>query len=610
MSNSDLLSTQNVPLGGEAVLLQLMSDFMKENPAIIFIYVLYIVVVCLQDIVMPHFSGKIVDAITKKKPLLKPFIIIIVIVVAIQILNTITEWHDMTLFPNMQAFLRTHLLDKIFDTYRENYTEIDVATILSKLTKIPYSLFGFLDQVRYYILPQFIVYIIAIVYLIIYDVQIGIALLFIVSIIIATIAFAPKICEKAAWAAEHFTNTIANEIDDIFNNLVSVYSYDQESFEKSRLDEIHKKYEEMSKSTIRCTFNIKVILFPLIILFLTFFMYRCYGLVKRNQLETGKFVSLFLMTFYVTSNMWGLIAQIREVIPRWGRIKENISIFEEARVEKEYIENTSKSYKKINKDGLYINNISYRYNTDSAWVIQNLTMHINKNERICLVGRIGSGKTTFLKLIMGYKNPQRGFIYLDGIPYSEIPVTELRKKIGYVHQYPILFNRTIYDNIVYGLNQEKPVTREAIYKMMHEFGISDIFTNHPKGLDSNVGRKGHKLSGGQRQMVWFLRIMLMNPSLLVLDEPTASVDDQTRDIIFKMLDIIMENRTVIIVTHDDKLMKKVNRIIHLGEGAILTDSTFATTEEEQEIIRESIKEIKEDQLLYPLNRPSESIFGL
>jgi ABC-type multidrug transport system fused ATPase/permease subunit len=431
-----------------------------------------------------------------------------------------------------------------------------------------------MDQYRYYIIPQFVVYIIAIAYLALYDVYLASALAIVVVILIIVVLYAPKFCEDAAWATEHATNILADETDDVFNNLVTVYSHDEEEYERERLEKMHDDYIIKSGNTIKCTFKTKISLFPLIVVFISYFMYRCFMLVKAKKLDSGKFVSLFLMTFYVTNSMWGLIGQIREVVPRWGRIKENITIYDNMDVHKTSQNTRNGNVSNITmSSGLNLNNVWYRYLPQSNWIVKGLNLHINSKERIALVGRIGSGKTTVLKLIMGYKTPQKGTISIDGLSYTSLKINELRRMIGYIHQYPILFNRTIYENIVYGNHlQGLNITKDQIYEMLNKYGISDIFANQPKGLDSDVGRKGHKLSGGQRQMVWLLRVMLLNPKILILDEPTASVDDQTRTQIFKMLDAVMEGRTVIIVTHDKKLMEKVDRVVVMHNGVVIESS--------------------------------------
>ena len=496
-------------------LYNIIGQFIKENPTMAITYIAYLTVVCLQDIVMPHLSGKLVNAIQKNLPLLKPFVLIVATVLAIQVLYTITEWHDMLMFPNMQAFLRSKLIDKIFERYRQDFAEIEVASVLAKLTKLPYSLFGFMDHYRYYIVPQLVVYLIAIGYLMKHDMILGAALAIVVIILIVTIVKAPSFCEHHAWATEHATNELAEETDDVFNNLMTVYSHDQEEYEKKRLSTMHNEYIEEAKKTIKCTFVTKSMLFPLVVIFISFFMYRCYRLVKSKKIDSGKFVSLFLMTFYITNSMWGLIGQIREVIPRWGRIKENMTIYDSA-ISSSTANNKSQGFETVStmNSGLVLKDVWYKYSSENDWIIKGASLQIKPKERVAFIGRIGSGKTTLLKLIMGYKYPQKGEISIDGIPYRSLNISDLRRMIGYIHQYPLLFNRTILDNITYGSTPESPITREQVQNIMKKYGIEDIFANQPKGLDTEVGRKGHRLSGGQRQMIWLLRVILLNPKMM------------------------------------------------------------------------------------------------
>ena len=563
---------QNQTQNHQSILYSILGQFVKQNPSLLLIYIVYLVVICLQDIVMPHLSGKAVNAIQNRQSLLRPFVYIVITVLTIQVLSTVTDWHDTLLFPNMQSFLRIKLLDNVFEKYRQDYSDLLVATMLAKLMKLPYTLFNLLDHYRYYIIPQIVVYTVAIIYLMRHDVRLGLALLLVVIIIIVSLARAPKLCEIHSQAAENASNNLSEETDDVLNNLMTVYSHDQEDFEKRRLETIHKDYVSKFRKTTQCTFTIKALLFPLVVVFMSYFMYRCYVLVRLKKIDSGKFVSLFLMTFYITNSMWRLIGQVREIVPRWGRVKENITVFGNVQ------QHVSPAGTNVSlplsapssRSGLYLDDVWFKYAANADWVLKGVTLHIRPNERVAFVGRIGTGKTTLIKLIMGYKHPQKGEIFIDGTPYSAFEIAKLRRMIGYVHQYPTLFNRSIYDNIVYGV---QGASKQDIKNLMSEYGIQDIFANLPDGLDSNVGRKGSNLSGGQRQMVWLLRVMLMNPKILILDEPTASVDDQTRTLIFKMLDVVMQNRTVIIVTHDAKLMKQIDRIIEIKDGSISNDSS-------------------------------------
>jgi ATP-binding cassette subfamily B protein len=191
----------------------------------------------------------------------------------------------------------------------------------------------------------------------------------------------------------------------------------------------------------------------------------------------------------------------------------------------------------------------------------------NPGETTILMGDIGSGKSTILKLLMRFYLPQEGDMFIDGKWYADLTTYQIRRNIGYVQQTPILFNRSVYENIKYG---NPNITNDNIDQVVHELGIQKEFSNLEDGLNTTVGKNGSKLSGGQKQLVMTLRILLQNPDYLFLDEPTASMDTKTKEVLFYMLDKIMEKgkKTVIMITHDPYLLKKADRKIYLKKGEI------------------------------------------
>jgi ABC-type bacteriocin/lantibiotic exporter with double-glycine peptidase domain len=165
-------------------------------------------------------------------------------------------------------------------------------------------------------------------------------------------------------------------------------------------------------------------------------------------------------------------------------------------------------------------------------------------------------------------NPTDGTIFLNGISYSDISLKDIRKKIGYVPQQPVLFNRSILDNIKYSnIN----ISNETIMSLLHELNLIEAFSNLENGLDTKIGKNGSKISGGQRQLIWSLRILLHDPEILILDEPTASLDEKTKSLLIRLYDHFMGDKTIIMVTHDQTLMKYARRTIVLDSGRIVKD---------------------------------------
>ena len=201
-----------------------------------------------------------------------------------------------------------------------------------------------------------------------------------------------------------------------------------------------------------------------------------------------------------------------------------------------------------------------KYEINNRNVIDDITFYIPEGMHLGIIGEIGSGKSTLLKLLLGLYKPTSGSIFIDKYNTSHLTRKELNKLVGYVAQNPILFNRTVYDNMTYGLT-EKP-DKEYILSIIKDLEFNNI------DLDSLAGKDGNKLSGGQKQVVSIIRAFLSNPKIIILDEITSSLDHNTKNKIMKLLDKLFKDKTVIIVTHDADLLKSANYVCTMKDGKI------------------------------------------
>jgi ATP-binding cassette subfamily B protein len=199
-------------------------------------------------------------------------------------------------------------------------------------------------------------------------------------------------------------------------------------------------------------------------------------------------------------------------------------------------------------------------------VLQNLSLTIPAGKTTAIVGSTGSGKSTLVKLLLRFYEIQAGTIYLDGIDIQEIQLGDLRRSMGLVSQDVFLFHGTVRDNIAYG---KADATVDEIVTAAETAEAHRFILNLPYGYDTIVGERGQKLSGGQRQRLAIARAVLKNPPILILDEATSAVDNETEAAIVRSLDRITQNRTTIAIAHRLSTIRHADWIYVLEKGQII-----------------------------------------
>lgn len=213
-------------------------------------------------------------------------------------------------------------------------------------------------------------------------------------------------------------------------------------------------------------------------------------------------------------------------------------------------------------------NVSFSYPEQPVEALSKVSFKIAPGERVGIIGRIGSGKSTIEKLIMGLYQPSAGSIWIDGIDQQQFDPADLRRNIGYVPQDSILFFGTVKNNIILGAPY---VDDKAMLEAAEIAGVTDFVNRHPQGFDMPVGERGDGLSGGQRQSIVTARALLLDPALLLLDEPTNSLDNRSEENFKSRLSARLPGKTLIIVTHRASMLTLVNRLIVVEGGKIIAD---------------------------------------
>ena len=228
----------------------------------------------------------------------------------------------------------------------------------------------------------------------------------------------------------------------------------------------------------------------------------------------------------------------------------------------------SKSYiQKASLDGEFeFKNVNFTYPEAEILSLSNMNFKIKQNQKIAILGRIGSGKSTIGKLLMRFYLPSEGSVYVDGIDINQLSPYELRKHIGYVPQHVQLFFGSVKDNIKMGVEHVDDARVQMVARLA---GVTDFTDKHPQGLDMQVGEGGQALSGGQRQLVALARALILFPKILIMDEPSSAMDLTTEKLLRDRLSEIMKDKTVIIATHKASLLDLVDTLMVVESGQMV-----------------------------------------
>lgn len=357
-------------------------------------------------------------------------------------------------------------------------------------------------------------------------------------------------------------------VEESFHSASVVKSFTNEVFEVNRYS---KAINEVVGTALHgARYRSLFVSFIIFVVFGGIVAVGWYGakLVQTNEITTGELFSFILYTSFIGFSIAGLgdiYSQLQRSIGASERILDILHEHDEAEI-------TEASPLKL-QGKISFENVSFAYPTRSELtVLKQLNFSIAPGEKVALVGQSGSGKSTIINLLMRFYPIQQGTIKTDGQNIYNFNLTSYRNNIGIVPQEVILFGGTIFENIAYG----KPgATAEEIRMAAQQANALEFIERFPDKFETVVGERGVKLSGGQRQRIAIARAILKNPSILILDEATSSLDAQSEVLVQQALETLMEGRTTIIIAHRLSTIKKVDRIFVIKEGMLAETGSHA-----------------------------------
>jgi len=288
-------------------------------------------------------------------------------------------------------------------------------------------------------------------------------------------------------------------------------------------------------------------------------------LIQEFELTMGGLIAVVILTSRTVAPMGqaaGLISNYSDARSSYDTLSNIISQEMERPEGKEFVERPSFNGK------IEFKNVTFNYPNAEMPALDNVSFVVEAGEKVAIIGRIGSGKSTIAKLILRLYEPTSGTILIDDIDISQIDPADLRRSIGYVPQDVNLFRGTIKDNII--SSDLHPDIGDIVYAAQIS-GVDDFVRTHPRGYEMFVGERGAGLSGGQRQSVGVARALMQDSSILLMDEPTNAMDQTTENGIMKRLNIEFKNETLLLVTQKLGLLNMVERVIVMHHAKVLLD---------------------------------------
>lgn len=293
------------------------------------------------------------------------------------------------------------------------------------------------------------------------------------------------------------------------------------------------------------------------------------NLASRGQLLIGDLISFILYSAFVGASFGGIAEMYAQIQKAVGATERVFEILDETTEPIDIVDHTE-NIKRIEGNVIF-ENVAFTYpSRKEIQVLKNVAFSANKGETIAIIGPSGSGKSTMAALLLRFYDPESGRILIDGKDSKSFPLTELRNNMAIVPQDVLLFGGTIKENIAYG----KPhATIAEIVEAARKANALDFVESFPEKFETIVGERGIKLSGGQRQRIAIARAVLKDPSILILDEATSSLDSESERVVQEALDKLMVGRTSFVIAHRLSTIRKADKIIVIDKGNVRESGT-------------------------------------
>jgi ATP-binding cassette subfamily B protein len=363
--------------------------------------------------------------------------------------------------------------------------------------------------------------------------------------------------------------SLSAEIQESLNNFKVMVAFDRRDYFRENFNKVNTdNFNYSVKSGIANNISGPMYDFAGNMATLLVLLYGIF-LITQGQFTVGLLISFLSYTdrFYgPLRQMASIFASAQVALAGWNRIFEILNLTSDMPVLPETPIKTTDSV-------MHFEKVSFKYE-DSKWILKNVNFNFGYGKTYAIVGPTGGGKSTLASLMTRLYDPQKGTIYLEGKDIKTYKSEEISQKIGFILQEQYLFTGTVGENIVYGNSEFPTYSKEKLEKLLKDLDLKVLINKFDQGLDTPITPTSETISLGQKQLISFIRAIIRNPDLLIMDEATANIDTVTECLLQTIIDKLPEKTTKVIIAHRLNTIKKADEIYFVNNGSIETAESF------------------------------------
>ncbi|ETT86820.1 hypothetical protein BK137_19430 [Viridibacillus arenosi] len=546
-------------------------SLMFEKKRLIVTGILLMIIATFIDLLSPLVMKQIIDSAIPEKNF-KALFIFIVILTILPILSTILRTVRMIINVkiggNVTEKLRTMAFEKAFTLSSINLNQLKLGDIVDRVTRTS----GMIGEV--YIANELLngitslfMFIGMTVFMLTISWKLTLIAFLVIPLVFIITYMLGRISETKTKRYMKYTNNEMTFFTELISGIKNVQIFSQQQSEMKKVKSLLKKHSELHLNTSIYRRSYSDI-FNQLVKSLALGIVFAVGAwdISNNQLTIG---SLVAFTVYVPQ-LYTLVNEMQTAYIGTTNVRPIIKQLNNFLDTHEPIIEIPNAIPLKNVRGeIEFRNVSFTYENNRAG-LENVSFKVQPGETIGIVGGSGGGKTTILELLMRFYDPTKGAVCIDGVDISKYNLIDFRNAIGLVTQDPFLWNRTIKENLIYGVPQ---ATEEQILHAIKVAQLEEFIDSLPEGFETVVGERGVRISGGEKQRLAIARAILKDSPIILLDEPTSALDANTEFLLQSKMEEVFKGKTIILVAHRLATIRKASKILVLDNGEIIEFGT-------------------------------------